>query len=53
MDEETFVAAARYDVAQVDPELVDDYDAPRRTGTTSAASSATGASGARRPREGR
>ena len=26
MDEETFIAAARYDVAQVDPELVDAYD---------------------------
>jgi glyoxylase-like metal-dependent hydrolase (beta-lactamase superfamily II) len=26
MDEETFIAAARYDVAQVDPELVDLYD---------------------------
>lgn len=26
MDEETFVAAARYDVAQTDPELVDTYD---------------------------
>jgi glyoxylase-like metal-dependent hydrolase (beta-lactamase superfamily II) len=26
MDEETFMAAARYDVAQVDPELVDAYD---------------------------
>jgi glyoxylase-like metal-dependent hydrolase (beta-lactamase superfamily II) len=26
MDEETFRAAARYDVAQVDPELVDAYD---------------------------
>jgi glyoxylase-like metal-dependent hydrolase (beta-lactamase superfamily II) len=26
MDEDTFVAAARYDVAQTDPELVDDYD---------------------------
>ena len=26
MDEATFVAAARYDVAQVDPELADDYD---------------------------
>ena len=26
MDEETFVAAARYDVAQIDPELVDDYE---------------------------
>jgi glyoxylase-like metal-dependent hydrolase (beta-lactamase superfamily II) len=26
MDEETFVAAARYDVAQTDPELVDEYD---------------------------
>jgi glyoxylase-like metal-dependent hydrolase (beta-lactamase superfamily II) len=26
MDEETFVAAARYDVEQVDPELVDEYD---------------------------
>jgi glyoxylase-like metal-dependent hydrolase (beta-lactamase superfamily II) len=26
MDEETFVAAARYDVAQTDPELADDYD---------------------------
>ena len=46
MDEETFIAAARYDVAQTDPELVDDYQrGRRRTGTTSAASSATGASG--------
>jgi glyoxylase-like metal-dependent hydrolase (beta-lactamase superfamily II) len=27
MDESTFVAAARYDVGQVDPELVDAYDA--------------------------
>jgi glyoxylase-like metal-dependent hydrolase (beta-lactamase superfamily II) len=26
MDEQTFVAAARYDVAQTDPELVDEYD---------------------------
>jgi len=26
MDEETFVAAARYDVLQTDPELVDEYD---------------------------
>jgi len=26
MDEETFMAAARYDVSQVDPELVDAYD---------------------------
>ena len=26
MDEETFVAAARYDLEQVDPELVDEYD---------------------------
>ncbi len=26
MDEDTFVAAARYDVSQSDPELVDDYD---------------------------
>ncbi|HXG76585.1 MAG TPA: MBL fold metallo-hydrolase [Gaiellaceae bacterium] len=26
MDEETFVAAARFDVAQLDPELVDRYD---------------------------
>ena len=26
MDEDTFVAAARYDVAQIDPELADDYD---------------------------
>jgi glyoxylase-like metal-dependent hydrolase (beta-lactamase superfamily II) len=26
MDEDTFVAAARYDVSQVDPELADDYD---------------------------
>jgi glyoxylase-like metal-dependent hydrolase (beta-lactamase superfamily II) len=26
MDEQTFVAAARYDVAQTDPELVDGYD---------------------------
>jgi hypothetical protein len=26
MDEETFVAAARYDVSQSDPELVDDYE---------------------------
>jgi glyoxylase-like metal-dependent hydrolase (beta-lactamase superfamily II) len=26
MDEATFVAAARYDVAQTDPELADDYD---------------------------
>jgi glyoxylase-like metal-dependent hydrolase (beta-lactamase superfamily II) len=26
MDEETFVAAARYDVEQTDPELVDSYD---------------------------
>ena len=26
MDEATFVAAARYDVAQLDPELADDYD---------------------------
>jgi glyoxylase-like metal-dependent hydrolase (beta-lactamase superfamily II) len=26
MDEDTFVAAARYDVARADPELVDDYD---------------------------
>jgi hypothetical protein len=26
MDEQTFVAAARYDVAQNDPELVDEYD---------------------------
>jgi glyoxylase-like metal-dependent hydrolase (beta-lactamase superfamily II) len=26
MDEDTFVAAARYDVAQLDPELADDYD---------------------------
>ena len=26
MDEETFVAAARYDVEQIDPELADDYD---------------------------
>jgi glyoxylase-like metal-dependent hydrolase (beta-lactamase superfamily II) len=26
MDERTFAAAARYDVAQVDPELVDEYD---------------------------
>jgi glyoxylase-like metal-dependent hydrolase (beta-lactamase superfamily II) len=26
MDEETFVAAARYDVSQTDPELVDAYD---------------------------
>jgi glyoxylase-like metal-dependent hydrolase (beta-lactamase superfamily II) len=26
MDEETFVAAARYDVAQSDPDLADDYD---------------------------
>jgi glyoxylase-like metal-dependent hydrolase (beta-lactamase superfamily II) len=26
MDEATFVAAARYDVEQVDPELADDYD---------------------------
>ena len=27
MDEETFIAAARYDVSQTDPELVDAYDA--------------------------
>jgi glyoxylase-like metal-dependent hydrolase (beta-lactamase superfamily II) len=26
MDEETFVAAARYDVARTDPDLADDYD---------------------------
>jgi glyoxylase-like metal-dependent hydrolase (beta-lactamase superfamily II) len=26
MDEDTFVAAARYDVSQLDPELADDYD---------------------------
>jgi hypothetical protein len=26
MDEATFVAAARYDVEQIDPELADDYD---------------------------
>ena len=26
MDEATFVAAARYDIGQTDPELVDDYD---------------------------
>ena len=26
MDEETFVAAARYDVSQTDPDLVDDYE---------------------------
>ncbi|MGH3078756.1 MAG: MBL fold metallo-hydrolase [Gaiellaceae bacterium] len=26
MDEDTFVAAARYDVAQTDPDLADDYD---------------------------
>jgi hypothetical protein len=26
MDEETFVAAARYDVSQSDPDLVDDYE---------------------------
>ena len=26
MDEQTFVAAARYDVSQADPELVDEYD---------------------------
>ena len=26
MDEETFAAAARYDVAQADPDLTDDYD---------------------------
>jgi glyoxylase-like metal-dependent hydrolase (beta-lactamase superfamily II) len=26
MDESTFVAAARYDVEQIDPELADDYD---------------------------
>lgn len=26
MDEETFVAAARYDVSQTDPELADEYD---------------------------
>ena len=26
MDEDTFVAAARYDVSRTDPELVDDYD---------------------------
>jgi glyoxylase-like metal-dependent hydrolase (beta-lactamase superfamily II) len=26
MDEETFVAAARYDISQSDPELVDDYE---------------------------
>jgi glyoxylase-like metal-dependent hydrolase (beta-lactamase superfamily II) len=26
MDEDTFVAAARYDVSQTDPELADDYD---------------------------
>jgi glyoxylase-like metal-dependent hydrolase (beta-lactamase superfamily II) len=26
MDEQTFVAAARYDVTQVDPELADEYD---------------------------
>jgi glyoxylase-like metal-dependent hydrolase (beta-lactamase superfamily II) len=26
MDEDTFVAAARYDVAQTDPDLVDEYD---------------------------
>jgi len=26
MDEETFVAAARYDIGQVDPELVTGYD---------------------------
>ena len=26
MDEQTFVAAARYDVAQTDPDLADDYD---------------------------
>ena len=26
MDEDTFVAAARYDVSQADPELADDYD---------------------------
>jgi glyoxylase-like metal-dependent hydrolase (beta-lactamase superfamily II) len=26
MDEETFVAAARYDVSQTDPELVDEYE---------------------------
>jgi glyoxylase-like metal-dependent hydrolase (beta-lactamase superfamily II) len=26
MDEETFVAAARYDVSQTDPDLVDEYD---------------------------
>ena len=26
MDEETFVAAARYDVSQADPELVDEYE---------------------------
>jgi hypothetical protein len=26
MDEETFIAAARYDVGQTDPELVDHYE---------------------------
>ena len=26
MDEDTFIAAARYDVSQVDPELVESYD---------------------------
>ena len=49
MDEQTFVAAARHDVSQTDAELADSYDRAARTGTTSAASSATGASAARRP----
>ena len=26
MDEDTFIAAARHDVSQTDPELVDDYE---------------------------
>ena len=53
MDEESFIAAARYDVSA-------DRSRPgrrvparrRRTGTTTTASSATGASGARRPPDG-
>ena len=49
MDEQTFVAAARHDVSQTDSgRWWTRTIGRRRTGTTSAASSATGASAARR-----
>ena len=53
MDEQAFIAAARYDVSQPTPSSSTTTTAPLPTGTTSTGSSATGASGARRLRRAR